>query len=81
MEGEHTAIRHALKVGLPNSKLQVGQIWPASHQDGDANANYSGQNPMGTMMVVDRDTNLETLACSGSVAAQRIPKIATKSGR
>lgn len=74
LEGEQTAIRHALKLGLPNSKLQVGQIWPASHQDGDATTNYSGQNPMGTMMVVDRNTNIETLTYSGSVAAQRIQK-------
>lgn len=74
LDGDHTAIRHALKLGLPNSKLQVGQIWPASYQDGDAASSYSGQNPMGTMMVLDRDTNIDELAYSGSSQAQRLQK-------
>lgn len=74
LAGDHTAIRHALKLGLPNSKLQVGQIWPASYQDGDAATSYSGQNPMGTLMVVDRDTNVDALSYSGSVEAQRLQK-------
>lgn len=74
LAGDHTAIRHALKLGLPNSKLLMGPIWPASHEDGDAAANYSGLNPMGTMMVVDRDTDIDALTYTGSTEAQRLQK-------
>src|SRR5690606_9273423 len=42
LAGDHTAIRHALKCGIPNSKLKVGQVWPASHQDGNAATAYTG---------------------------------------
>lgn len=72
--GNHTAIRHALKLGLPNSKLKAGQIWPASHQDGDAASNYSGQNPMGTMMVLDRDVDIDAIEYSGTTETQNIQK-------
>lgn len=63
--GDHTAIRHALKIGLPSSKLKLGQIWPASHQDGaaasDPPTGYHGESPMGTMIVLNKDADINSL--------------------
>lgn len=72
--GDVTAIRHALRIGLPNSKLKVGQIWPASHQDGDAASLYTGQTPMGSMIVLNKDTNVAELTLSGTTAVQNMAR-------
>lgn len=73
LAGDHTAIRHALKIGLPGQKLKTGQIWPASHQDGDTTG-YTGHNPMGSMFVLDKDTNIDALPYTGSDDAKKIQK-------
>lgn len=71
--GDHTAIRHALKIGLPASKLKSGQIWPASHQDGSANDDpprgYHGENPMGTFFVLNKATNIDSLSLAPTTKA------------
>jgi hypothetical protein len=73
LAGDHTAIRHALKIGLPGQKLKTGQIWPASHQDGDTTG-YTGHNPMGSMFVLNKDTNIEALSYTGTDDAKKIQK-------
>lgn len=71
--GDYTVIRHALKIGLPGQKLKVGQVWPASHQDGNTEG-YTGHNPMGSFFVLDRNVNIDTLGYLGSTAARRLQK-------
>lgn len=74
MAGDVTAIRHALKVGVSGNKLKMGQIWPASHEDGRASETYQGQNPMGTMFVVNKDANIDTFPYEGSTQARNLTK-------
>lgn len=74
--GDEQAIRHALKIGLPNSKLKAGQVWPASHQDGDAGSAYSGQCPMGSMMVYDAGAPLPNVSnqLTGTTASRNVAR-------
>lgn len=47
LAGDKTACRHALKFGLSNASLLLGQVWPARTQDAP-NPPYTGPVPYGT---------------------------------
>ena len=75
-DGDYTAIRHALKLGVPGDRLYGGDgpIWPASHQDGSWASTYSGLNPMGTMIVLDKDADIDALTYTGNALQSNLQK-------
>ena len=54
-------IPHTLALGIPNSMLKSGQIWPARKQDSDAATAYKGPIPMGTMVGIPPSVDLSKL--------------------
>ncbi|HEY8720060.1 hypothetical protein [Pengzhenrongella sp.] len=57
-------IPHTLAVGIPNSMLKYGYVWPARAQDSDAATAYSGPIPMGSMMGIPPSVDLTKLNLS-----------------
>jgi hypothetical protein len=57
-------IPHTLAMGIDNTQLKSGPVWPARLQDHDGASAYSGTIPMGTMFVIPRTVNLDTLGLS-----------------
>lgn len=51
LAGDPYAIKHALRVGLPNGNLKLGQVWPARTQDAPSPP-YVGTIPYGTHFVL-----------------------------
>jgi hypothetical protein len=54
-------IPHSLALGVSNDQLKTGPVWPARQQDGDASTAYTGTIPMGTMFVLPRSVNIDSL--------------------
>jgi len=54
-------IPHALALGIGNSQLQSGPVWPARNQDGDAATAYTGVIPMGSMFALPQTVNIDSL--------------------
>jgi hypothetical protein len=63
-ELEAGQINHALAVALNNDQMRRGPVWPASLEDGHAATEYHGSVPMGTLMAIPPDVNLNTLGLS-----------------
>ena len=57
-------IPHTLAMGVDNSQLKSGYVWPARAQDGDGSTAYSGTIPMGTMFVIPRSVDINSLGLS-----------------
>ena len=55
------SIPHTLALGIPNSMLKSGPVWPARAQDADAAAQYAGPIPMGTMFAIPPSVDLSSL--------------------
>jgi len=54
-------IPHTLSMGIANTNLQAGFVWPARSQDSDAGTAYTGTIPMGTMFAIPPSVNLNSL--------------------
>ena len=54
-------IRHALALAITGDQLALGQVWPATTQDGDAAGNYRGPVPMGTYAAIPPDVDVNRL--------------------
>jgi hypothetical protein len=57
-------IPHTLTLGLPDTALRVGFVWPARAEDGDGKTTYSGAVPMGTMFAIPAAVQLAGLGLS-----------------
>ena len=57
-------IPHTLAMGIDNDQLKSGYVWPARAQDGDGVTAYSGTIPMGTMFVIPRSVDINSLVLS-----------------
>lgn len=57
-------IQHSLAVGIPNSMLKSGPVWPARTEDRDAATAYGGSIPMGTMLAIPRNVDIDSLGLS-----------------
>jgi len=55
------SINHVLAVGIPNSMLKTGPVWPARTEDRDGATAYSGSIPMGSMMAIPPDVDVDSL--------------------
>jgi hypothetical protein len=55
-------IQHAVAVSLMKSQLQAGPEWPATAQDPPGQ--YSGHNPMGTLIAIRPEVDLRSLGLS-----------------
>ncbi|GIG28918.1 hypothetical protein Cma02nite_15180 [Cellulomonas marina] len=55
------SIRHTLALGIPDSMLKYGQVWPARTQDSSAATTYSGSVPMGTMVAIPPSVDVTKL--------------------
>jgi hypothetical protein len=59
-ELEAGTIPHALAFAMPNERMQQGPVWPASRED-NQNEDYQGTVPMGTLVAIPPDVDLEAL--------------------
>ena len=57
-------IDHTLAMGVPNSVLQAGEVWPARLQDSDAATAYTGVVPMGTLFAIPPSVDIARLGLS-----------------
>ena len=57
-------IPHTLAMGIGNNQLKSGYVWPARSQDGDGVNAYTGTIPMGTMFVIPRTVDIDSLGLS-----------------
>jgi hypothetical protein len=66
-------IRHAVALALTNDQLKQGYVWPASSEDSTA-ALYAGSIPMGSLVVIPRDVDLDGLGLSrgGKILARAL---------
>jgi len=55
------SIPHTLAIGIPDSMLKVGPVWPARMQDSNAATAYKGTIAMGTMMGIPPSVDLTKL--------------------
>ena len=55
------SIPHTLAIGIPDSMLKSGQVWPARLQDSNASSAYKGSIPMGTMLGIPPSVDLTKL--------------------
>jgi hypothetical protein len=78
-------IRHALAVGLPAGMLKYtggnsgydangygtarGYVWPATEQDYDSPGSYYGQVPMGSLLAIPKNVNIDSLGLSPATKA------------
>jgi hypothetical protein len=60
-ELERLDIPHALAVAVPGSALRSGPVWPATRQDDDAATSYSGALPMGSLVALPPDVDVQEL--------------------
>jgi len=58
------SIRHALMIGIPDTMLELGPVWPANTQDSGAQATYSGRLPMGSLVAIPPDVNVDAMPLS-----------------
>jgi hypothetical protein len=54
-------IPHALAMGIDYTQLKSGHVWPARNQDWNGSSVYTGTIPMGTMFVIPKSANLDSL--------------------
>lgn len=64
-----SGIRHALALALPRRHQRRGHVWPASGEDDNAQADYTGQVPMGQLITLPRDLDLSTLGLGKATLA------------
>jgi hypothetical protein len=57
-------INHALAMGIPNSMLKMGYVWPALSQDKDGSSLYSGTIPMGSLVAIPPSVNIDAMGLS-----------------
>ena len=57
-------IDHTLALGVPNSVLKAGEVWPARLQDSDAASAYHGVVPMGTLFAIPPSVDIGRLGLS-----------------
>ncbi|MFF0904010.1 UNVERIFIED_CONTAM: hypothetical protein RF653_10080 [Kocuria sp. CPCC 205316] len=62
-------IPHTLTLGLPNTVLQTGFVWPARSQDGDGATAYTGTVPMGSLFAIPPSVDLSLLTLTPEGAA------------
>jgi hypothetical protein len=55
------SIKHALAIGIPDSMLLSGQVWPARTQDSSAATTYTGPIPMGSMVAIPPSVDVDAL--------------------
>ncbi|MEZ4502013.1 MAG: hypothetical protein R3C39_05275 [Dehalococcoidia bacterium] len=73
-EVEQGQIRHALAIALDTSLLKMGPVWPATTEDRTAQTNYHGTIPMGSLIGIPADVDLNSLGLSsgGMVLARAL---------
>ncbi len=59
-----TGIRHALTFTLPRRLQRPGPVWPALHQDDNAERDYAGHVPMGQLVVLPASVDIDSLGLS-----------------
>ena len=57
-------IPHALAIAVPNEILKSGHIWPAKRQDTNGAWAYSGGVPMGSLLAIPGNVDLDSLGLS-----------------
>jgi hypothetical protein len=57
-------IDHALAMGIPNSMLKMGYVWPALSQDRDGSSLYTGTIPMGSLVAIPPSVNIDAMKLS-----------------
>jgi peptidoglycan hydrolase-like protein with peptidoglycan-binding domain len=69
-------IPHAIALGISNHQLELGPVWPATRQDGNAASTYSGLNPMGTLAAIPPSVDVTSLGLSreGLMLAQALQR-------
>jgi hypothetical protein len=60
-EVEQRSIPHALAIALPRADLRDGPVWPASLEDTGADSTYHGEVPLGTLLAVPPDVDLDAM--------------------
>jgi hypothetical protein len=60
-EIDQRSIPHALAVALPRADLRCGPVWPATLEDSGADHSYRGQVPLGALVAVPADVDLDAL--------------------
>ncbi|MEZ4502015.1 MAG: hypothetical protein R3C39_05285 [Dehalococcoidia bacterium] len=65
-EIEAGEIRHALAFALDTSLLKQGPVWPATVEDRTADSSYSGTIPMGTLLALPANVDINSLGLSGN---------------
>lgn len=69
--GNVNAISHVLRVSMTAHLLKVGIIWPSKGQD-SSTTYHIGQNEYGTMLVLDKAVDIETLRYPTGVNGARL---------
>jgi hypothetical protein len=54
-------IPHSLAMGIEYDQLKSGYVWPARNQDWNGSSVYTGTIPMGTMFVLPKSVNIDSL--------------------
>jgi hypothetical protein len=54
-------IEHALAIGIPDSMLKMGFVWPALAQDSDGPSLYSGTIPMGSLVAIPPSVDIDAM--------------------
>ena len=60
-EVDEGVIPHALALAVPRSDLRSGPVWPATLEDDGSVGTYKGDLPMGALVAIPPDVDLESL--------------------
>ncbi|MGT2425264.1 hypothetical protein [Amnibacterium kyonggiense] len=71
---EMGSIDHALVIALTADQLRLGPVWPAATEDSDAASSYHGVIPMGSLLAIPADADLEgsPLSAAGRALAKAL---------
>ena len=71
---EEGTIRHVLAIAMPGRMLRRGPVWPATEQDANAPSSYTGAIPIGTLIAIPPQVNVDAMFLSeeGAVVARAL---------